>query len=302
MLHVIKPTKRRDEIADVVIEAVRSDAESVKPPTKVTILVERMSSGHRKNETWRARVKGDEDAHAVWMGKTRNEAVGALVVHLAFSLNLRVVQHEVVQHAVSTPINPDFDPNATLEKMRDIPVERVCDAAPHRAGGSGVMSLDAVCTVCGFSRKIHESKIKNHPFSDREHITNGTDRPIAINPDFDPNVVLKMLREIRRESDVRGCLPDEELVNVLVTQFGDLDDWLSNRGRLPTEWRRVADSSDWTGGLAGTSPKFIELVADVERMIFDSAHALIHGDAASVARKIVGRLAYTHGLAPQEQK
>jgi len=41
---------------------------------------------------WRARIQDDEDASAVWMGKTRAEAVGWLVIHLGCSLNLKILQ------------------------------------------------------------------------------------------------------------------------------------------------------------------------------------------------------------------
>lgn len=53
---------------------------------KTVILVE------RSGDIFKARVEGDEDANAVWAGRTANEAVGSLVITLCFSLGLRVIQ------------------------------------------------------------------------------------------------------------------------------------------------------------------------------------------------------------------
>lgn len=66
-----------------------------------TIIVER-SSGRRVEvrdgvrnivpEVFKARIEGDTDANAVWAGKSAAEAVGWLVIHLGFSLQLRIIQ------------------------------------------------------------------------------------------------------------------------------------------------------------------------------------------------------------------
>lgn len=59
-------------------------------------------------------------------------------------------------------------------------------------------------------------------------------------------------------------------------------------------------STDWTAedGRANSSPLFLALVRDVERMIRDGAHDLITGRAGTVARVIVANLAHRHGLTP----
>ena len=122
-----------------------------------------------------------------------------------------------------------------------------------------------------------------------------------INPDFDPNAALKVLREIRRESDAKGYLPDAEAVNQLVTTFGDMDDWLSNRGRLPAPWLRITDDPDWTTGPTGrsnSSVKFVELAEEIGRMIRDNANPLLRGQSDDVGRSILARLVHVYGLAP----
>lgn len=126
-----------------------------------------------------------------------------------------------------------------------------------------------------------------------------------INPSFDPNAALKVLREIRRTSDVKGYLPDEEDVSKLVTTFGDLDDFLSNRGPLPAAWRRTMDNPDWTmrpDGAANSSDKFEELAREVARLIRENAGTLLSGGSDSVGAIILARLAHVHGLAPGGSK
>lgn len=57
----------------------------------MTILVVRRPGAHRSADVFEARVEGDEDANAVWVGRTAAEAVGKLVIALAPTLKLRVL-------------------------------------------------------------------------------------------------------------------------------------------------------------------------------------------------------------------
>lgn len=62
---------------------------------------------------------------------------------------------------------------------------------------------------------------------------------------------------------------------------------------------RPAGDLDWTRdetGHSNSSREYLRLVAEVERIIRDSAHALILGRADSVARTIVSNLAHKHGM------
>ena len=58
---------------------------------------------------------------------------------------------------------------------------------------------------------------------------------------------------------------------------------------------------DWTcsdDGRSNSSPKYLELVGEVERLIRGDAFKLIAGRADMTARLIVSQLAHVHGLAP----
>lgn len=63
---------------------------------------------------------------------------------------------------------------------------------------------------------------------------------------------------------------------------------------------------DWTvdpaSGRSNSSDEFEGLCRAVERLIRDSAHDLISGDAGTVARLIMAQLAHKHGLGPLETK
>lgn len=60
---------------------------------------------------------------------------------------------------------------------------------------------------------------------------------------------------------------------------------------------------DWTydGTVANSSPEFLRLCDEVERLIRGDAHALIDGRADSTARLIMANLAHKHGLAPTDK-
>lgn len=58
---------------------------------------------------------------------------------------------------------------------------------------------------------------------------------------------------------------------------------------------------DWTtapDGRVNSSPEFLRLVAEVERLIKGSAHSLLNGRADQTARLILAQLAHVHGLRP----
>lgn len=58
---------------------------------------------------------------------------------------------------------------------------------------------------------------------------------------------------------------------------------------------------DWTqseDGRSNSSETYNAIVNAVSRLILESAHSLIRGDADGVARLIVSQLAHVHGLAP----
>lgn len=58
---------------------------------------------------------------------------------------------------------------------------------------------------------------------------------------------------------------------------------------------------NWTydsAGSSNSSPKFLEICDEVERLIRSSAHTLISGNADHVARLIVAQLAHVHGMTP----
>lgn len=141
------------------------------------------------------------------------------------------------------------------------------------------------CPVCGLSRALHYNP------GDTDHAYE----------EFHPDRALDEMRGIRLASESHGKLPEDKDVEKFMNLAGALDTWLSERGKLPVSWARKIDRDNWTGGLAASSPKFLELMADVERIIFDSSYSLIHGDAKKVARDILFRLAHTHGLVPGGQ-
>lgn len=60
------------------------------------------------------------------------------------------------------------------------------------------------------------------------------------------------------------------------------------------------EEGDWTmkGGRSNSSDLFVELSDEVGRIIRDSAHALLAGNAQNVGRLIMAHLAHRHGLAP----
>jgi len=64
----------------------------------------------------------------------------------------------------------------------------------------------------------------------------------------------------------------------------------------------VQTDSDWTvdprTGRSNSSNQFVSVCDEVERLVRSEAHALMRGDAASVARLIVANLAHKHGLVP----
>jgi hypothetical protein len=65
--------------------------------------------------------------------------------------------------------------------------------------------------------------------------------------------------------------------------------------------KRTKVPFDWTQndkGRVNSSPVFVELCAEVSRLIRNEAHTLITGDTFSVARLILAQLAHRHGLAP----
>lgn len=57
---------------------------------------------------------------------------------------------------------------------------------------------------------------------------------------------------------------------------------------------------DWTAndGSANSSPIFLALSLEIERVIRSSAHDLIAGDADTVARVILANMAHKHGMVP----
>jgi hypothetical protein len=58
---------------------------------------------------------------------------------------------------------------------------------------------------------------------------------------------------------------------------------------------------DWTcdeRGASNSSPEFLAIVAEVERLIRDDAHMLIGGRADATARLIVAHLAHRHLMTP----
>ncbi len=61
---------------------------------------------------------------------------------------------------------------------------------------------------------------------------------------------------------------------------------------------------DWTASPASVSndsPLYLDLIAEVDRLIREGAHSLITGHSAQVARLIVSHLAHGRGLAPYGQ-
>ena len=58
---------------------------------------------------------------------------------------------------------------------------------------------------------------------------------------------------------------------------------------------------DWTAlnGVSNSSPEYLDLVNIIERIIRNSASALINGSVNSVARSIMSSLAHKHGLRPE---
>ncbi len=60
--------------------------------------------------------------------------------------------------------------------------------------------------------------------------------------------------------------------------------------------------TDWTINpitqRSNSSDKFEELVAEVRRLILDSSHLLLRGQADSVARLIMAQLTHVHHLEP----
>jgi hypothetical protein len=57
---------------------------------------------------------------------------------------------------------------------------------------------------------------------------------------------------------------------------------------------------DWTAldGRCNSSPRFLELCAEIERLIRGDAHMLIAGRADKTARLILAQLAHKHGVGP----
>lgn len=66
-----------------------------------------------------------------------------------------------------------------------------------------------------------------------------------------------------------------------------------------SEWDGLGDWTMSEEGRANSSPEFLHLCDEVERLIRGSAHALISGDAGSVSRLILAQLAHVHQLAPR---
>lgn len=68
------------------------------------------------------------------------------------------------------------------------------------------------------------------------------------------------------------------------------------------EARAYDPSKDWTvdpeTGRSDSSPLYLSLVLEVERLIRGDAHTLIAGRAQNTARLIVSHLAHKHGLVP----
>lgn len=59
--------------------------------------------------------------------------------------------------------------------------------------------------------------------------------------------------------------------------------------------------SNWTqdeSGVNNSSEKFVELCAEIERLIRGDAHMLINGNAGATARLILAQLAHKHGFGP----
>lgn len=63
---------------------------------------------------------------------------------------------------------------------------------------------------------------------------------------------------------------------------------------------RTKGRGDWTAahGRSNSSALYLKIVAEVERMIRDSAYHLLAGRAEMTARLIVSQLAHKHGLRP----
>jgi len=71
--------------------------------------------------------------------------------------------------------------------------------------------------------------------------------------------------------------------------------------------RRVSEDAldadnDWTAdpqtGRSNSSPLFLELVTEVERIIRSGADTIVSGRADTTARVIVAQLAHVHGMRP----
>lgn len=59
--------------------------------------------------------------------------------------------------------------------------------------------------------------------------------------------------------------------------------------------------TDWTrdeNGRSNSSPRFIELCREVERLIRGDAHQLIQGRADRTARLVMAQLAHKHNVGP----
>lgn len=67
----------------------------------------------------------------------------------------------------------------------------------------------------------------------------------------------------------------------------------------PEERARALDWTRGSDGRSNTSDAYREACAAVEGIIRSSAHALIAGQAGTVATSIVARLAHVHGLGPK---
>jgi len=58
---------------------------------------------------------------------------------------------------------------------------------------------------------------------------------------------------------------------------------------------------DWTTSKTGhtnSSEKYNDIVDEVERLIYDSAHDIIHGNINQLSRLIVSQLAHKHNMVP----
>ncbi len=69
-----------------------------------------------------------------------------------------------------------------------------------------------------------------------------------------------------------------------------------------SQQNKEGGSKDWTVDSitqrCNSSSKYLELVEAVDQIIRDGAHDLITGQSAHVARVIVSRLTYEHGMKP----